>query len=174
MNKLIQALSYAAIAHKDQRRLGVNRTPFINHPIEVCRILSEVGGITDEDILCAGILHDVQEDCPITNEDLEMLFGYRVANMVQECSDDKSLPKQERKRLQIVHTKTISDDAKLIKLADKIANMQSLLNDTPNWPLERKLQSFEWSYEVVGWIKGLNPALEEMFADVYNQKEFLK
>jgi guanosine-3',5'-bis(diphosphate) 3'-pyrophosphohydrolase len=166
-------LSYAAEKHKKQRRLGVNRTPFINHPIEVCRILSEVGGITDEDILCASLCHDILEDTPTTFEDLEMLFGFRVANLVRECSDDKSLPKQERKRLQIVHTKTISDDAKLIKLADKIANMQSLLIDPPNWKLERKIKSFLWSYEVVGWIQGLNPELEEMFSDIFEQKDLL-
>lgn len=174
MKKLIQMLSYASEKHKNQRRQGVNKTPFINHPIEVCRILSEVGGVTDEDILCSCLGHDLIEDANVTFEDLEMLFGIRVANMVQECSDDKSLPKQERKRLQIIHTKTISDDAKLIKLADKIANMQSVLNDPPNWPLERKIKSFDWSYEVVGWIQGLNPALEEMFADVYAQKIYLK
>ena len=175
MKKLIQALSFATIAHKDQRRKGANGSPFINHPIRVSEILSEVGGVTDKDILIAALLHDVVEDTPTSLETIEQLFGKEVAYLVDKVSDDKSLSKQERKRLQIVHVKDMSDSARLIKIADKIANMQDILLDPPDWKLERKIKYFEWAKEVIdSGLRGVNPALELMFDDIYNQMVYIR
>lgn len=175
MKKLIQMLAFATEAHKDQRRMGANKTPFINHPIRVAQILSEVGGVIDEDILCASLGHDLIEDTPTSIDTIENLFGKEVASLVAACSDDKALPKQERKRLQIEHVKDMTNDARLIKLADKIANMQDILFDPPEWKLDRKIKYFEWSKAVVdAGLRSVNPMLETLFDDVYNQINFLK
>src|ERR1700722_16560552 len=97
MNKLVSAINFAAIAHRSQRRKDEAKTPYINHPIEVMTFLSDAG-ITDVDTLCAAVLHDTIEDTGVTYEELCNLFDENVANIVRECSDNKSLPKEVRKK----------------------------------------------------------------------------
>lgn len=80
----------------------------------------------------AAILHDTVEDTETTFDELEAHFGPIIRMIVEECSDDKSLPKLERKRLQIVHAKDSSFEAKLLKLADKLYNLRDLERCTPD------------------------------------------
>lgn len=88
----------------------------------------------------AAILHDTVEDTETTLEELEEHFGAEVRKIVAECSDDKSLPKQERKRLQIEHAASASKRAKLVKLADKLYNLRDLERSTPSgWTEVRKI-----------------------------------
>jgi len=77
------------------------------------------------------LLHDTVEDTDTTFEELESVFGTTVARIVQEVTDDKSLPKEERKRLQVVHAPHRSHQAKLVKLADKLYNLRDLNRCTP-------------------------------------------
>ena len=114
-------------------------------------------------------LHDVIEDTKITFEEIESEFGSKIANIVLECSDDKNLPKAERKRLQIVHAKTISDEAKLVKLADKLANFGDIVINPPKqWDTERKQAYFNWGKEVVdAGLRGVNPMLDSIFDSIY-------
>lgn len=100
---ILKALSFAAYKHRDQRRKDVNASPYINHPIALANVLCNEGGITDEDVLCAALLHDTVEDTETTPEELTKLFGKTISNIVMEVTDDKALPKTERKRLQIEH-----------------------------------------------------------------------
>jgi len=174
MNKFLKALRTASIAHKFQIRLD-GQTPFINHPIQVAELISSVGGIQNENILCAAILHDIIEDTPTTFEEVKNAFGKEVALIVMECSDDKSLPKAERKRLQVTKVMYKSNSTKIVKLADKIANMNDIIINPPKeWSMERKLAYFEWSKEVVdAGLRGINPGLEAMFNDTYFQKQWL-
>lgn len=101
MHRLIRCINFSAIKHKDQRRLDSARTPYINHPVGVAAILTEEGGVTDQDVIMAAILHDTVEDTDTTIEEIESEFGRKIASIVAEVTDDKKLPKQERKRLQV-------------------------------------------------------------------------
>ena len=174
MNKFLKALRTASIAHKFQMRKD-GQTPFINHPIQVAELISSVGGIQDEVILSAAVLHDIIEDTPTSYEEVKNVFGKIIADIVMECSDDKSLPKAERKRLQIVNVSKKSYAAKIVKLADKIANMNDIIINPPiDWDKERKLAYFEWAKQVVdAGLRGGNPSLEAMFDDVYFQKQWI-
>jgi guanosine-3',5'-bis(diphosphate) 3'-pyrophosphohydrolase len=95
---------------------------------------------------------------------LETAFGVEVRAVVQEVSDDKSLPKEERKRLQIENAKDASERAKLIKLADKICNLQDIIASPPaNWAVDRKRKYVEWAQAVIEEIRGTNSELEKRF-----------
>lgn len=98
--------------------------------------------ITDIKVLMAAILHDTVEDTNTTFEELEEHFGTEVRNIVAECTDDKSLPKQERKRLQIEHAKSKSKRGKLVKLADKLYNLRDLERSLPSgWTEVRNMST---------------------------------
>jgi guanosine-3',5'-bis(diphosphate) 3'-pyrophosphohydrolase len=164
---LMEATLFAAEKHRDQRRKDAAETPYINHPIMVVNLLAGVGGITDLETLLAGMLHDTVEDTNTTPDELEERFGHVVRSLVLEVTDDKSLPKAERKRLQIEHAPHLSPAAKVIKIADKIANLTDLLNSPPaTWPEERMKQYVTWSRQVVAGCRGHNRALEMRYEEV--------
>lgn len=161
MERLLQATHFAATKHADQRRKNSQATPYINHPIEVANHLNTVGNINDEDILIAAILHDTIEDTATTEEEIRARFGAYVTDLVLECTDDKSLEKAERKRLQIVNAPHKSDGAKQIKIADKTCNLKSILDDPPQgWPVARQLEYFQWARNVYEGLKGINAPLD--------------
>ena len=154
---LMRATLFAAEKHRGQRRKDVDKTPYINHPIMVVNLLSNVGRITDVEI----------EDTDTTADELEEHFGYEVRSLVLEVTDDKSLEKPERKRLQIEHAPHLSPRAKCIKIADKIANLTDLLNAPPaTWPEERMRQYVVWSRQVVDGCRGHNRLLEVRYDEV--------
>ena len=137
--RLLRALEFAANKHRDQRRKDKVQSPYINHPIAVANLLWEAG-VRDEATLLAGVLHDTIEDTATTREELAAVFGDEVAGIVAECTDDKSLPKQRRKELQVEHAPDKSHPAKLVKLADKACNVRDIVDSPPDWPLARKQQ----------------------------------
>ena len=164
--ELLEATLFAAEKHREQRRKDADETPYINHPIAVANLLASVGGITDIDTLRAALLHDTIEDTDTTAEEIEALFGPKVRALVVEVTDNKDLAKQERKRLQVEHAPHKSPQAKVIKIADKIANLQDLASSPPaGWPAERIREYVSWSEKVVKGCKGQNPALEELFRE---------
>ena len=165
MKKLLQALSYAAECHADQRRKDSRKTPYINHPIGVARILAD-HGVEDEDVLCAAVLHDVIEDTDGTYEEISQLFGKRVAGIVAEVTDDRTLTKEERKRRQVETVAKKSPSAKLVKLADKMYNV---LDIPPEWSKERRDEYVNWAREVVGQIHGVNERLEKTVHSVFEK-----
>jgi guanosine-3',5'-bis(diphosphate) 3'-pyrophosphohydrolase len=161
---LLSALHFAAIKHRDQRRKDSAQSPYINHPIQVVNLLWEVGGVRDESTLVAAILHDTIEDTVTSPEEIHALFGEEALALVLEVTDDKSLPKAERKRLQIEHAPHISPGARLIKLADKISNLTDILYSPPtDWSLQRKQEYLLWTEQVVAGLRGVNPALEARY-----------
>ena len=167
VTRLFQALDFAAEKHRAQRRKCGESVPYINHPIHVARLIAEVGGVEDEDVLMAAVLHDTLEDTATTREELEAAFGPFVLGLVEEVTDDKSLPKAERKRLQIAHAGELTREATLIKLADKIANVGDLSHAPPaDWSPERIREYIEWAEQVVRNCKQVNAALETRFAEV--------
>lgn len=102
------------------------------------------GNIHDPVVIIAAILHDTVEDTDTTFEEIETQFGTEVRNIVKELTDDKSLPKVERKRLQIENAPKCSHKAKLIKLADKLYNLRDLQKAIPvGWSEDRVKEYFK-------------------------------
>jgi (p)ppGpp synthase/HD superfamily hydrolase len=168
---LLTALRFAAQKHSRQRRKDSDATPYINHPIAVAEVLARVGGITDLATLQAAILHDTIEDTQTTPQELDEHFGQVVRLLVEELTDDKSLPKQERKRLQVEHAPHLSGSARQIKMADKICNLADITPTQPvDWPLQRKRDYLDWAESVVAGCRGCNPELEQYFDAVLKEK----
>lgn len=164
MNKLVAAIAFAADKHRNQRRKDHEASPYINHPIALANVLANEAGVEDERVLLAAVLHDTIEDTETTEQELVLLFGKEVADIVMEVTDDKALSKAERKRLQIEHAPHISRRAKLVKLADKICNLRDIAKSPPaDWSLERKREYFDWSAAVAGGLRGVHPELEALF-----------
>ena len=161
---VLKALHFSATKHRDQRRKDVEASPYINHPIEVAELLSGVGDVRDLITLQGAILHDTIEDTETSPGELEALFGPEVRHVVEEVTDDKRLPKAERKRLQVEHSPHLSERAKQIKLADKISNVRSVTKTPPaDWPRKRRLEYFDWTEEVVAGLRGCCPPLESLY-----------
>ncbi|WP_321952036.1 HD domain-containing protein [Paraburkholderia bannensis] len=175
MNLLIQAAAFAAEKHRNQRRKDAHASPYINHPIALANVLSNEGDVNDQVVLIAALLHDTIEDTETTAAEIETQFGLEVAQIVQEVTDDKRLPKAERKRLQIEHAAHISAQAKLVKLADKIANLRDIANSPPaDWSLERKREYFAWSKAVVDQLRGVHSKLEAIFDQAWSAQDQIK
>ena len=169
--EVARALDFAARKHRDQRRKGASAEPYINHPAEVARLVAEATGGRPLAVLLAALLHDTVEDTQTTLDELEREFGTDVAALVAEVTDDKRLPKAERKRLQVEHAGTRSSGAKLIKIADKTSNLRSLVDSPPtDWDLQRRREYFEWAKAVVDRMRGTHPGLERRFDDAYALK----
>ena len=161
---LMEATLFAADKHRGQKRKDAQKTPYINHPIYVVNLMAGAGGITDIEALQAGMLHDTIEDADTSPEEIETRFGYAVRSLVMEVTDDKSLEKQERKRRQIEKAPRLSPRAKIIKLADKIANLTNMIVSPPaHWPLDRRQQYVDWSNKVIAGCRGHNERLEEIY-----------
>ena len=166
---LARAADYAARQHVAQRRKGDKAEPYVNHLIEVATLLAETTGGEDVVLLMGGLLHDTLEDTDATYEDLVERFGPEVAALVAEVTDDKSLPKEERKRLQVETTARKSRRAKLLKIADKTSNLRSLVHSPPaGWTDERLRDYVVWAADVVRSCRGLNAKLEAQFDAAYD------
>ena len=169
---LLSALRFAASKHRDQRRKGSHKAPYINHPIEVAALLATYGGITDVAVLQAAILHDTIEDTDTTEEELEREFGPDVTALVLEMTDDMSMPSVERKRHQAMRASGLSARAKCIKLADKIANVGDIGSQPPpEWSLERRRTYFAWTAEVINGCRGVNEGLERRYDEVLKEAQ---
>ncbi len=154
----------AARWHVHQRRKGIAAEPYINHLLEVASLVTEATNGTDPRVVIAALLHDTIEDQGVTSEALAAEFGQRVADIVKEVTDDKSLPKAERKRLQVAHAPQKCREAKLIKLADKTSNLRTIASSpAADWSVERRLEYVDWAKAVVAGLRGMSPWLEGQF-----------
>ncbi len=94
-----------------------------------------------------------------------------VGRFVLEVTDDKTLDKVERKEAQVSHAPHISDQAKLVKLADKISNLRDISASPPSdWSIERKQEYFDWAARVIDGLRGVHPELEALFDQVYSKR----
>jgi guanosine-3',5'-bis(diphosphate) 3'-pyrophosphohydrolase len=167
---ILHATAFAADKHRNQRRKDEEASPYINHPVALANLLAQAG-ISDTTVLAAALLHDTIEDTDATAEELMGAFGQEITAVVLEVTDDKSLPKEERKRVQIEHAAHLSTPAKLVKLADKICNLRDVSQSPPkDWPLERKREYFDWARQVVGGLRGAHAGLEELFDAEYRRR----
>jgi len=167
---ILAAAQFAADKHAKQKRKGAAAEPYINHLIEVAHLVSSTLSEPDANLVIAALLHDTIEDAGVTASELTALFGQDVADLVLEVTDDKSLPKDERKRLQIEHAPKLSVRAQTIKLADKISNLRSILSSPPpDWDYERKREYFEWGKRVVDGLTAPDPILQAEFEKTYQR-----
>ena len=177
--RLIAALHYAAHRHRQQRRKDEDASPYINHPISLLHILAVEAAVTDTEVLCAAVLHDVIEDCSgdhgefIADRRREIAeqFGAKVLAMVEDVTDDKALAKAERKQAQIDHAKHLSHGAKRVKLADKTANLRDVAHNPPaSWTLKRRQEYFDWAQAVVTAIGPAHAGLGKLFAEAVSAR----
>lgn len=170
---LLRAALFAARVHATHRRKGAAEEPYVNHVLEVAGILATHGAPAEA--ILAGLLHDTVEDSgddpePITHERLVAEFGEAVAGIVAEATDDKALPKETRKALQVRHAPKKSDAAKMLKLADKISNLRAIAASPPaNWDHARRVEYVGWAGRVAAGLKGANPALDALFEATYRE-----
>ena len=127
-----KALRFAAIRHHGQSRRG-SETPYFEHVAGVAMILDRLG--CDEDVVIAGLCHDVVEDTDTSLDEIRALFGTRVAELVAACTEVKldangqARPWIDRKRDAICSLSNASVDAKCLALADKLHNLTSIQLD---------------------------------------------
>ena len=167
----VRALAFASRKHSQQRRKDADASPYINHPIALVSILAVEARIHDRDTLCAALLHDTIEDTDTSVEELVEVFGGPVAALVQEVTDDKRLPKAERKLRQVEHAAHLSPKARSVKLADKIANLRDVADSPPtDWPLARRQEYFDWAKQVVDQISEPSADLLSLFTAIYDRR----
>ena len=168
---ILKAAQFAADKHRNQRRKDAEASPYINHPIALANVLANEGEVTDPIVLCAALMHDTIEDTDTTAEELTATFGTEITGVVLEVTDDKTLPKAERKQQQIEHARHASSRAKLVKLADKICNLRDIAVTSPaDWTEQRKAEYFDWARKVIDGVRGTHPRLEAIFDAVYGMK----
>ena len=170
VQEVLRAAQFAAEKHASQKRKGAAAEPYLNHLIEVAGLVAMALSQPDTNLVIAALLHDTIEDTETTREELIGRFGSDVADLVVELTDDKSLPKAERKRLQIEHAPKMSVRAQTIKLADKLSNLRSILSSPPpDWDYRRKREYFDWAKRVVDGFAAPNPILKAEFERTLRQ-----
>ncbi|WAR15405.1 MESH1-like protein [Mya arenaria] len=156
--EVIRCTDFAAIKHKNQRRKDQDRTPYINHPIDL-------------QVIQAALLHDTVEDTQTTFEEIDQHFGPEVCGIVKEVTDEKGLTKMARKEAQIKHAPGASPKAKLVKLADKLYNLRDLNRQTPvGWSEERVQEYFVWAAKVVEGLRGTNARMEHDLDELFRAR----
>jgi guanosine-3',5'-bis(diphosphate) 3'-pyrophosphohydrolase len=159
-----EAAELAARRHNGMARKGRGSEPYINHLAEVANLLSTATDGADAELVAAGWLHDTIEDTETTREELAQKFSERVASLVVECTDDMSLPKSERRRLQVIDARKKSPGTKLIKIADKISNIGARIHPVPSADERDDLADYtRWAEQVVAGCRGGNAFLDQTF-----------
>jgi guanosine-3',5'-bis(diphosphate) 3'-pyrophosphohydrolase len=159
-----EAAELAARRHNGMSRKGRGSEPYINHLAEVANLLSTATDGADAELVAAGWLHDTIEDTETTREELAQKFSERVASLVVECTDDMSLPKSERRRLQVIDARKKSPGTKLIKIADKISNIGARIHPDPSADERDDLADYtRWAEQVVAGCRGGNAFLDQTF-----------
>jgi (p)ppGpp synthase/HD superfamily hydrolase len=152
---IAEARAFATWAHARHTRKGAAREPYLIHLEEVAAFTARHGG--DAASIAAAWLHDTVEDCngppdaplDVTPALLAQWFGADIAALVAELTDDKALPKPDRKRLQLANAPTKSPRAALIKLGDKTSNVRAIGTSPPvHWDGPRARAYLDWAESV--------------------------
>jgi guanosine-3',5'-bis(diphosphate) 3'-pyrophosphohydrolase len=171
LRRLVAALHYVATHHHGQRRQDRDGSPYINHPIALLHILAVEAGVTDSDVLCAAVLHDVVEDAAASEAErtqraaeIDAMFGAEVLAIVHDVTDDAQRLPEQRKQPQIDHARQILHGAKLVRLADQTASLRDVAHNPPaSWPLQRRRDYFDWARAVVDAIGPAHAGLRKLF-----------
>jgi guanosine-3',5'-bis(diphosphate) 3'-pyrophosphohydrolase len=124
-----RAAEFAVRYHGDQTR--PTGAPYAEHLLEALEVLVHGAGVTDPEILQATVLHDVVEDTPCTIDDVRRAFGDRVAELVGWVTKPEPGEGADRtavKEAYLSRLRDAPDDAVLVKLADRVSNVQTLRN----------------------------------------------
>jgi len=172
LDAILNAINFAVLKHHGQVRKDECASPYITHPLSVAREIYTTGKLTDQNLLLAAILHDTLEDTHTSAEEIEASFGNDVLTIVFEVTDDKSLDKALRKRLQVMHAAELSYPARVLKLADKLVNCRDILHTPPKkWSLKRRQDYLQWAADVIAQIRHTNPHLEAAFDHLLAEAE---
>ena len=128
-DKVAEAVTFALHFHGDQKR--PTGAPYVEHLLEALEVLVRGAAVTDRDVLCAAVLHDVVEDTPCTIADVRAAFGNRIADMVGWVTKPETEDGADKKAVKEAYLKRLADapdDAILVKLADRASNVQTLRN----------------------------------------------
>jgi|HubBroStandDraft_1064217.scaffolds.fasta_scaffold37096_3 (p)ppGpp synthase/HD superfamily hydrolase len=167
VRQILAAARFAAERHAAQRRKGHSAEPYVNHLLEVAELLARLTDELDTNLIVAALLHDTIEDAGVARQELVERFGEDVASLVAEVTDDKSLPKETRKALQIENAPAKSPRAQALSAADKIANVRSIATSPPaNWSFQRRVEYVRWARQVVARYSGLDGRLAAEFQHV--------
>lgn len=170
LSLVLRAAFFSGEKHKKQRRRDAEETPYINHPLEVAYILLDEGGVTDAATLAAALLHDTLEDTDTTREELAMVFGHEVSNLVVELTDLESVLPEHKKKRELERAHNLSEKAKRVKLADKTANIRDLATMPPKtWDIQRQIDYFDFAMKIAEATASASPALEKVFMRDYKQ-----
>jgi guanosine-3',5'-bis(diphosphate) 3'-pyrophosphohydrolase len=162
--EVLKAADAAARWHVHQKRKGAAQEPYVNHLLEVASLVADATDGKDPELVVAALLHDAIEDQEVPRDMIAEAFGEDVAALVEEVTDDKSLEKQERKRLQVENAPKKSDRAKILKLADKTSNLRAICaSPSPDWSVKRRLDYVAWARAVASGLRGANAQLEAEF-----------
>lgn len=162
------AYTMAQKAHEGQKRRGGEA--YIKHPWRVMHIVSRVSD--EEDLKIAALLHDTVEDSDMTWSVINSLFGKKVADIVEYLSDDEEiarLPRSERKARQAKKYASAPVDVQLIKMADQIDNMTSILNDFHVLPEKFRSEYPAAAFDVVNACRPGSEILFTEASDIYRQ-----
>lgn len=171
VRRLTKALAFAAEAHRNHRRKGASQEPYINHLIEVVDVVASVK-CDDIEVLIAALLHDVLEDTNKNYQDVAAAFGGRVANIVQENTDDMTLQKSERRRARIESIGKKSREGRLVKFADLISNLRAIAVSPPaGWSNDRRHGYLDSCRGLVDAGRGANVEIERIFDETARSVE---
>lgn len=158
-----KTILFATKVHGRQKVPG-SELPYLLHLSNVCAetlaaMMTENNPNYDINFAmqCA-LLHDTIEDTPITFEDIEMHFGKKVAIAVLALTKNEKLPKAERMKASLRRIKVHSDEARIVKMADRITNLQK---PPKHWDKEKKRKYWEEAKIILEELRGVNEAIEE-------------
>ena len=173
---ILKAASFAAEKHRNQLRKGAESTPYINHPLEVARILAEDGQVEDASIIAAALLHDTIEDTKSTYTEVERLFGTEVAELVDgvtkltnlQLSSTESQQAENFRKLFMAMSKDLR--VILVKLADRLHNMRTIKSMKPEKQAQKARETMEIYAPLAGrmGMQWMREELEDLSFRVIN------
>ncbi len=165
-----RAVSFAAEKHQSQFRKNDKKTPYIIHPIGVADHIMRIGDVYDVDVVIAALLHDVTDETGVTFEEIAAHFGLKVTGYIQEIIGDQTLSDKERQKRQIVEAPDSSAGASLIKMADKLHNLNTLMNNPSRGWTQGAIDSyFQWAEVVVDRLPSVNDSLKQAVHDTVTE-----
>ncbi len=160
LEKLLRAVEFSAEKYKDQVREDIGKTPSIIHPLRAAEFLWNLGSIRNVNVLTAAILLEIPEKTETTIDEIEALFGTRVAYIVMEITNDPNLSKEENRSKQMAFVTMMSLDGQLILLAQLLSNVKDLYPMSPSCSKENVDEYFTWSERLLSKLRGTQPNLE--------------
>ena len=157
-----RAANFALMAHADGRRKDSGE-PYANHLAEVAMHCATARP-GDGELVAAAWLHDVVEETAFTNDDIRALFGVPVAALVADVTDPEGLKGKARRERQVTHTLNCGPRVKLLKLADKISNVEELIGlPEVRFDVTGNDRYLKWARRVAAVCRGVSPELEARF-----------